>query len=99
MLDAGKVADLVLVVMSCKDSETQGLKIDPDRYSHAIDEAGYKALGLLRSQGLPSLIGVLQHLEQVASKKQPQIKKLFTRYFVSEFTDRHKFMSVNLALA
>jgi len=30
---------------------------------------GYRALGLLRSQGLPSLIGVLQHLELASSKK------------------------------
>jgi hypothetical protein len=45
------------------------------------------------------LIGVLQHLEQVSSKKQPQIKRLFQRYFTSEFTDRHKFMNVNLANA
>lgn len=42
-----------------------------------------------------SLIGVLQHLEHTSSKKQPQIKKLFQRYFFSEFTDRHKFMCVN----
>lgn len=53
VLEVGKVADLVVVVMSCKDTETTGLKIDPDKYSHAIDETGYKALGLLRSQGIP----------------------------------------------
>jgi hypothetical protein len=70
--------------------------VDPDQHSHAIDEQGYKALGLLRSQGLPALIGVLQHLEKVSSKRQPQIKRLFQRYFTSEFTDRHKFMNVNL---
>jgi len=99
VLEVGKLADIILVVMSCKDTEIQGLKVDPDQFSHAIDETGYKALGLLRSQGLPSLIGVLQHLEQVSSKKQPQIKRLFQRYFTSEFTDRHKFMNVNLANA
>ena len=37
------------MVMSCANVETQGLKIDPDKHSHAIDEAGYKALALLRS--------------------------------------------------
>ena len=94
-----KVFDLVLVVMSCIDTEVEGLKVDPDKYSNAIDETGYKALGLLRSQGMPSLIGVLQHLEKVSSKKQPQIKKLFLRYFTSEFTDRHKFLNVNLSNA
>lgn len=59
VLELGKVADMILVVMSCSEVDTKGLKIDPDKYSHAIDETGYKALGLLRSQGLPSLIGVL----------------------------------------
>jgi hypothetical protein len=71
------------------------LKNDPEQYSGAIDERGYKALALLRSQGMVNLIGVLQHLEFTSSKKQPQIKKLFKRYFESEFTDRHKFMHVN----
>lgn len=45
--------------MSAADSENQMLKVDPDKYSHAIDDLGYKSLGLLRSQGLPGLIGVL----------------------------------------
>lgn len=41
VLEAGKIADIVLAVMSCKDSDTTGLKIDPDKYSNAIDEVGY----------------------------------------------------------
>lgn len=69
MLEAGKVADIILVVMSCKEAETTGLKTDPDRFAHAIDEVGYRALSLLRSQGIPGLIGVLQHIEKVPSKK------------------------------
>ena len=44
---------------------------------------------------MTSLIGILQHLEGASSKRQPQIKKLFERYFVSEFTDQHKFMHLN----
>lgn len=35
--------------MSCKDTETKGVKIDPDQFSHAIDEEGYKALRMLRA--------------------------------------------------
>jgi hypothetical protein len=69
VLEIGKIADIVLVSMSCKETEIDGLKLNPEKFSNAIDEAGYKALGLLRSQGLPSLIGVLQHLETVSSKK------------------------------
>jgi hypothetical protein len=49
VLEVGKLSDIILVVMSCKDTEIQGLKVDPDQFSHAIDETGYKALGLLRS--------------------------------------------------
>ena len=45
--------------MSCSDSDSKGLKVDPDRFSNAIDEQGYKALSLLRSSGLPGLIGAL----------------------------------------
>ena len=59
ILDAGKVADLCLMVMSASGADETLLKVDPDKYSGAIDELGYKALGLLRSQGTPSLIGVL----------------------------------------
>jgi hypothetical protein len=44
---------------------------------------------------MPSLIGVLQHLENISSIKQPQVKKLFQRIFTSEFTDKYKFMYQN----
>lgn len=69
VLEVGKIADIILVVMSCAESDVKGMKIDPDKFASAIDEQGYKALGLLRSQGLPGLIGVLQHLEKIQSKK------------------------------
>jgi len=95
VLDVGKIADLILMVMSCKETDTSKLANNPDESSGAIDEQGYKALSLLRSQGMVSLIGVLQHLEFASSKRQPQIKKLFKRYFDSEFTDKHKFLNVN----
>lgn len=81
--------------MSCKNTDVAKIVNDPDQYSGAIDEQGYKALALLRSQGMVNLIGVLQHIEFASSKRQPQIKKLFKRYFESEFTDKHKFMNVN----
>lgn len=68
-MDIGKVADIVLMVMSCKQTDASKLKDDPDQYSGAIDEQGYKALSILRSQGMVSLIGVLQHLEFASSKK------------------------------
>jgi hypothetical protein len=58
-LDTGKVADIVLVVMSCKNTNVKTVKADPFENEHAIDEVGYKALSLLRSQGMVPLIGVL----------------------------------------
>lgn len=44
---------------------------------------------------MPSLIGVLQHIEHVSSSKHSQVKKLFQRIFESEFTDNYKFMHLN----
>jgi hypothetical protein len=38
VLDVGKVADMVLMVMSCKGTDETQLKIDPDKSSGAIDE-------------------------------------------------------------
>lgn len=70
VLDVGKIADIILVVMSCKETNVQGVKDDPFLHSNAIDELGYRALSLIRSQGMPSLIGVLQHLEFISSIKQ-----------------------------
>ncbi len=70
VLDVGKVADLILVVMSCKETNVSGVKDDPFLHANAIDELGYRALSLIRSQGMPSLIGVLQHLEFISSVKQ-----------------------------
>ena len=42
-----------------------------------------------------SLIGVLQHVEAIASSKQSYVKKLFQRIFISEFTDKCKFACLN----
>ena len=38
VLDVGKVADLILVVMSCKNSNTSQLTVDPENNSGAIDD-------------------------------------------------------------
>ena len=95
ILDVCKIADLVIGVMSCRYTQVGGLKQDPFEHAKAIDEIGYRALHLVRSQGMPSLIGVLQHVEYISSSKQSQVKKLFQRMFTSEFTDKYKFMMLN----
>ena len=49
ILDVGKVADLILVVMSCKETNVSGVNDDPFLHANAIDELGYRALSLIRS--------------------------------------------------
>ena len=94
-MDIAKIADIVVVSMSCKKTNVNGVKQDPFEHAKAIDELGYRALSLIRSQGMPSLIGVLQHIENISSIKHSYVKKLFTRIFTSEFTDNYKFMPLN----
>ena len=48
ILDIGKVADIIVVAMSCKKSNLQDVKLDPYSSSNAIDEVGYKSLSLLK---------------------------------------------------
>jgi len=38
VLDAGKVADIVLMVMSAQEADESLLKVDPEKSSGAIDE-------------------------------------------------------------
>lgn len=77
VLDVGKVCDLVVVVMSCKKTNVTGVKQDPFEHGKAIDEIGYRALQLIRTQGMPTMVGVLQHLEDISSSKHSFVKKLF----------------------
>jgi pre-rRNA-processing protein TSR1 len=84
ILDVCKVADMILFVSSCKTTEYAKWKTDPDKYAHAIDENGYKILSMLRAQGMPQHMCVLQDLEYIPDKHKSNIKKLFTRYFESE---------------
>jgi pre-rRNA-processing protein TSR1 len=84
ILDICKVVDVVMFVTSCKSADYSKWKTDPDKYSHAIDEDGYSILTMLRAQGLPQHICVLQGLESIPDKYKTDIKKLFNRYFESE---------------
>jgi pre-rRNA-processing protein TSR1 len=84
ILDACKVADMIVFVSSCKQTEYTKWKTDPDKYAHAIDEFGYKILSILRAQGLPQHISVMQDTDVIPQKYKSDIKKLFSRYFESE---------------
>mmetsp|Transcript_25123 Transcript_25123/g.28906 ORF Transcript_25123/g.28906 Transcript_25123/m.28906 type:complete len:322 (-) Transcript_25123:1543-2508(-) len=91
VLDVCKVADILLFTLSCEEAKVDKVKDDPDEFANAIDETGYKILSLLRVQGIPPSIGILQHIEKVNVKKRNMIRKLFHRYFVSEFSDDYRF--------
>lgn len=77
VMDVCKVADVLILAMSCKDAQLEKLKDDPDQFANAIDEKGYKFLDVIRAQGVPPSIGVLQHIETVPMKKRNEVKKLF----------------------
>jgi len=49
ILDVAKVSDLVIVGMSCRNTNVTGVKQDPFEHAKAIDELGYRALSLVRS--------------------------------------------------
>lgn len=94
VLDIAKVCDVLLFAMTCRNVDLSNWKKDPDVFAHAIDERGYEILQVLRGQGLPVPIGVLLDLEQVKEKKRGEVKKLFHRYFTSEFSEKDKFHSL-----
>lgn len=84
ILDSAKVADLIIFVSNCKSTDYAKWKTNPDAHSSSIDKFGYQILSMLRSQGLPQHICVLQDLHLIPDKHKTDIKKLFTRYFTSE---------------
>jgi hypothetical protein len=70
VLDYCKVADLIVPVLSCRSTNTQGLVLDPYSSSRAFDDHGYTLMNILKNQGLPSTVSVIQHLELFQGKNQ-----------------------------
>ena len=95
IIDAAKVADVICVVMSCRGTDYLNMNLNPDKYCNAIDELGYKHISMLRTQGIPEVVGVLQHLDELPEKKQNMVKKFFQRYFEGEFDPKEKFFVLN----
>ncbi|KAM3131878.1 hypothetical protein pb186bvf_015999 [Paramecium bursaria] len=89
ILDACKIADIMVPVLSCRESNVQQLAIDPLNNARAFDNQGYKILSNLRAQGVLPTICLIQDLDQIQQNKRAQVKKLFNRYFQSEFKDSH----------
>lgn len=61
LLDLAKCADIVCPVLSVLSANPQKIVEDPFNYAGAFDEAGYITINLLRSLGLPKVVGLIQH--------------------------------------
>jgi len=87
VLDVAKCADLVLAVFRPHASLE-----DP-----AFDEAGYRILTALKSQGLPVVLGAMCGGDEMAgsAKKAGEGKKFVARYFTSEFSADAKLFSTS----
>jgi len=62
LIDLAKSADIVCPVISALSANPQKIVEDPFNYGGAFDEAGYTTINLLRSLGLPKVVGLVQHL-------------------------------------
>ena len=95
ILDICKIADLVIFVTSTKGTDVSNWKKNPDKFSNCIDGFGYEILSMLRAQGLPQHIAMIQDLELIADKHKSDVKKLFTRYLESELKPDKTFCNSN----
>ncbi|OMJ80851.1 hypothetical protein SteCoe_18801 [Stentor coeruleus] len=92
VLDWGKIVDCFLMVFSSRNADYSRAKLDPTSIN-CFDENAYTYLTALKTQGFPEAIGVMQHLELSPIKKQKDIKKLYSRFYESEFPNSSKMCS------
>lgn len=78
ILDAVKVADLVVFILSAKEE---------------VDAFGEKCMSLVKAQGLPATASVIQFLEDESSKSQSEVIKSIEYYMHHHFTTDHKVFS------
>ncbi|KAI9908137.1 hypothetical protein PsorP6_004456 [Peronosclerospora sorghi] len=83
-LDAAKVADVIVFVLSVQNGVNGGLS-----------EEGIKIVSAVRAQGLPSTVGLIEGLEQHAMKSQTELKKLGHKFFTAEFGEHVKVVMAN----
>jgi pre-rRNA-processing protein TSR1 len=84
-LDAAKVADVVVFVLSVHGGVEGGLS-----------EEGVKIVSAVRAQGLPTTVGVIQGLEKHTPKAQTELKKLGNKFFATEFGESAKVALANV---
>ncbi|KAL4170358.1 hypothetical protein KRP22_011260 [Phytophthora ramorum] len=85
-LDAAKVADVVVFVLSVHSGVEGGLS-----------EEGVKIVSAVRAQGLPTSVGLIQGLEKHTTKAQNDLKKLGNKFFATEFGESTKVALANVA--
>ena len=83
LLDLAKCADIVCPVVSLLSANPQRIVEDPFNYAGAFDEAGYTTINMLRSLGLPRVVGLIQHIEKIEPKNQDKLTKFYKRFLTS----------------
>ena len=81
VLDAAKVADTVIVVVPMDVG---------DIFEDCCDDLGVAIISTLLNQGVVNIIGVLQGLDNVPSKKVADVRKYGQRLVHTEFGDKAK---------
>ncbi|KAE8883214.1 Pre-rRNA-processing protein [Phytophthora fragariae] len=84
-LDAAKVADVVVFVLSVHNGADGGLS-----------EEGVRIVSAVRAQGLPTTVGLIQGLEKHTPKGQADLKKLGNKFFATEFGESAKVAMANV---
>jgi pre-rRNA-processing protein TSR1 len=84
LLDVAKAADILLVVLP--------LHLGAEA---AVDAAGDAAVGAIRAQGQPTVVGLLTGLEQFPPKQAAALRKYGQRLFATEFGDEVRVLEVS----
>ncbi|KAL5034074.1 hypothetical protein BDV3_003673 [Batrachochytrium dendrobatidis] len=80
ILDALKVADMVIFILSANEE---------------VDKFGELCMTAIRSQGVPTVINMVQHLETHPTKKQSDIRKSLEYYMNHQFSGEQRLFDVH----
>jgi len=93
LLDSVKVADVICFVLPVgihnENTSTKGMEAF---LGDSVDEAGRHFISLAKAQGMPQVIGLIQHLDMVPSNRQNAVKKHATNFFSEEFGSNIKVL-------
>ncbi|RKP08921.1 hypothetical protein THASP1DRAFT_23173 [Thamnocephalis sphaerospora] len=80
ILDAAKVADFCVFLLSAEQE---------------VDKFGELCLRAIQAQGLPSIVSLVQHLENVAVKKRNDVKKSLVSFMSYFFPDQERVLPID----